>query len=176
MNLKKMTHIALYLSCLLLAGCYQVPYLILDESEGVIDDSATGTWMSERTSLISRKFSLEISREPDSYWYDVRKTDLATNKVENLKAIAHDIGNHRILSYAGELDTAERYRILRVVLKESGEQEMLHVSILDEGAPRFSSKEEFKRFLGSTSSDRWFNSKLIFKREVSRQDQHSPKP
>ena len=151
----------LFLYTLFLGGCYDTPYLVRDASQAVIDDTILGRWISEKTTPLARGALIEVSREPDSPWYHIHFRDLETKEEQNLRAILHDIGDHRILSYNSSEDAD--YSVFRLEQRPDSPHRIAAFSLL-ENAPRFERREEFEAFLESNASHQWFRGAFIFDR------------
>jgi hypothetical protein len=152
-----------FLLLLFLTGCYDVPYLLRPESEGVFYEEALGDWKSIRQTKQSRTITLSIQRESsEANWYSIKKVDYPTEEVRFLRAIVHKIGNDLILSYQD--NTSSDFSIFRVMIDSSVTPAQLKATALSEGAPRFATSEQLVEFLRSPQSERWFQDGYLFSR------------
>ncbi|MCI5065701.1 hypothetical protein MRY87_08260 [bacterium] len=151
-----------FLFFLLFSGCYDVPFLIQDESQAYLNDGVIGSWVSQKKTPLARGMHLEISRDKDSPWYSILRTDLGTGEKRKLQAIAHEIQDAIILSYSDELHP--EYSIFRLELDFDGDDDSIRAIALEENAPRFANREAFLQFLRSPESDRWFREGYLFRR------------
>ena len=159
----KIYKLLLFVSLGLLTACYDVPYLIRPESEGVFYEEALGDWQSIQQTNQSRIISLSIQRESsEANWYSIKKVDHPTEEVRFLRAIVHKIGEDLILSYQDNTDSD--FSIFRVTIDNSVTPPQLNAVALSEGAPRFATPEQLSKFLGSPQADKWFQDGYRFRK------------
>ena len=152
-----------FLSLCFLTACYDVPYLIRPEAEGVFYEEALGDWLSVPQTEQSRTITLSIKRESSqANWYSIKKVDYPTQEVRFLRAIVHKIGDDLILSYQDNTDSD--FSIFRITINSSGTPPQLNAVALSEGAPRFATSEELVTFLRSPQADQWFSEGYQFRK------------
>ena len=152
-----------FLPFLLMTACYDVPYLIKPESEGIFVEDALGEWKSIKQTAQSRTITLSITRESSkTNWYAIKKVDYPTKEVRFLRALVHKVGEHLIFSYQD--NKFKDFSIFRVSLDTSISPPQINAIALSEDAPRFKTKEEFINFLLSEDANSWFKDGYTFKK------------
>jgi hypothetical protein len=142
----------------LITGCYDVPFLIYPEKEGVILDELIGKWAREKSDVPTRMTDLYVSREDNSPWYNVDLHE-DSGRIWKLKVILHRISDKIIASSTERDGSQPTYSIFRISTPASGK---LTFESLDENAPRFNDKNKFIEFLASPAGDSWFVRPTVF--------------
>ena len=146
-------------------GCYDVPNLVKDPSEGLTDQAFNGVWLSHQNAAYSRGVLLRIERDGDSHWYLMDYTDRTTGETRKYRALLHQLGKRKILSFSSEKDPQKDYSLFAVELELKRSTPLIHAFALSENAPRFENRDKLEQFLGSSESDGWFRKAFIFEKQ-----------
>ncbi|MCB0320169.1 MAG: hypothetical protein KDD60_04530 [Bdellovibrionales bacterium] len=151
--------LGLLLVAFTLVGCYEVPYQVNSSQNAVVQDELIGSWVRNAQKWESRLGSATISRVSESPLYDFHYED-GSGKTWDLRALLNRFHNSIIASAFYRERPEKGFVIFRVTV--NGDKLILET--LDETAPRFTNSDEFRTFLESEESQRWFVRPMEFSR------------